>query len=198
MKYLSSLFRILFLEVIGILLISFPQTMTALIVQIIGGMFVFSGLVPFLGYFFPRFSKETLWRPLFPVFGFGSVLLGALLIFKPLPFVTALMYLLGFILVLVSFNQLLSFFANRGRVPLRWWVFILPLGLLSLGMYVLLRPIESASLPFKLLGIGCVVYGFSEIFYFLRQSYYLRKQNREYVEFEEIKETGQPDADGEI
>lgn len=55
-------------------------------------------------------------------------------------------------------------------------------------MFVLLRPLESASLPFTLLGVGCIVYGVSEIFYLLRQAYYDRKKNKDYVDFVEIKD----------
>lgn len=188
MKYLPSLLRILCLTVIGCLLVSAPQTMTTLVVQIIGGMFVFSGLVPLFGYWFPRFSKGTAWRSLFPVMGIGSVLFGALLLFKPVLFVTALMFLLGFILVMVSMNQFFSFIANRANAPLRWWLFIMPFFLFVIGMFVLLRPLESASLPFTLLGVGCIVYGVSEIFYLLRQAYYDRKKNKDYVDFVEIKD----------
>ena len=55
-------------------------------------------------------------------------------------------------------------------------------------MYVLLSPLESASLPFTLLGAGCLVYSSSELFRLLRFFYYERQKNKEYVDYEEIKE----------
>lgn len=188
MKHVSTLLRILCLTLIGGLLVYSSQTMTTLIVQIVGGMFLFSGMLPLLGYFFPRYSQGATFRPLFPIMGIGSILFGALLLLKPVLFVTALMYLLGFILVMVSINQFLSFFASRNTAPLRWWLFLLPFCLFALGMYVLLSPLESASLPFTLLGAGCIVYGISELFRLLRFFYYERQNNKEYVDFEEITE----------
>ena len=193
MKHISTLFRILCLTSVGGLLVYSSQTMTTIIVQIVGGMFLMSGLIPLVSYFFPRFSQGTAWRPLFPVMGIGSVFFGALLLLKPLLFVTALMYLLGFILVMVSINQFLSFFASRKTAPLRWWLFLMPFCLFAIGMYVLLSPLESASLPFTLLGVGCIVYGLSELFRLLRVLYYERQKDNEYVDYEEIKETNDTD-----
>ena len=66
--------------------------------------------------------------------------------------------------------------------------FILPLILLAAGAFILFRPMKSASLPFLILGIACLGYGVSDLFYAIRLLYYQHKKNKEYVEFEEIIE----------
>jgi uncharacterized membrane protein HdeD (DUF308 family) len=138
-----------------------------------------------VGYWFPR-GENNMLRPIFPFVGLGSVLLGVVLVLMPNVFVAFLMYVLGFILALVGFNQILTLIAQRHVAPLRWWVFLCPLALLCLGLFIVFKPLESASLPFVILGVGCIVYGLVDLFYALRLAHYQRQKEKEYVEFEEV------------
>ncbi len=183
--FLSALLRAVCALIIGGLLVSSPQTMTGFIVQVIGGMFILLGLTQAVGYWFPR-SENNMLRPIFPFVGLGSVLLGVVLVLMPNVFVAFLMYVLGFILALVGFNQILTLIAQRHVAPLRWWVFLCPLALLCLGLFIVFKPLESASLPFVILGVGCIVYGLVDLFYALRLAHYQRQKEKEYVEFEEV------------
>lgn len=183
--FLSALLRAVCALIIGGLLVSSPQTMTGFIVQVIGGMFILLGLTQAVGYWFPR-SENNMLRPIFPFVGLGSVLLGVVLVLMPNVFVAFLMYVLGFILALVGFNQILTLIAQRHVAPLRWWVFLCPLALLCLGLFIVFKPLESASLPFVILGVGCIVYGLVDLFYALRLAHYQRQKQKEYVEFEEV------------
>ena len=183
--FLSALLRAVCALIIGGLLVSSPQTMTGFIVQVIGGMFILLGLTQAVGYWFPR-GENNMLRPIFPFVGLGSVLLGVVLVLMPNVFVAFLMYVLGFILALVGFNQILTLIAQRHVAPLRWWVFLCPLALLCLGLFIVFKPLESASLPFVILGVGCIVYGLVDLFYALRLAHYQRQKEKEYVEFEEV------------
>ena len=70
MKVVNSyIFRAVCALVIGILLIANPEKMTALLVQIIGGLFLVSGLVSVINYFVVRYSKDAVLKPLFPLVG---------------------------------------------------------------------------------------------------------------------------------
>jgi uncharacterized membrane protein HdeD (DUF308 family) len=162
--------------------------MTTLIIRIIGGIFIFSGLMPALNYWMPSSSQQSAIRPFFPVVGVGSILFGLLLLLMPSTFVTLLMYLLGFLLILGGSSQLTSLISSRSVAPLRWWVFVWPVILLAAGFFILVKPMKSASLPFLILGIACLGYGVSDLFYALRLLYYQHKKNKEYVKFEEIEE----------
>lgn len=173
---------------IGALLVSNPESMTTLIIRIIGGIFIFSGLMPTLNYWMPSSEGESSIRPFFPVVGVGSILLGLLLLLMPNTFVTMLMYVLGIFLIMAGCGQLASLISSREVAPLRWWVFVLPLVLLAAGTFILFKPMKSASLPFLILGIACLGYGVSDLFYALRLLYYQHKKNKEYVDFEEIED----------
>ena len=69
--FLPVFIRALCSFAIGGLLVSNPQSMTSMIVQIIGGIFIFSGLIPILNYWMPS-SQEQAIRPFFPVVGIGT------------------------------------------------------------------------------------------------------------------------------
>lgn len=158
-----------------------------MIVQIIGGIFIFSGLMPTLSFWMPSSQEQSI-RPFFPVVGIGSIMLGLLLLLKPAIFVTALMYVLGIFIAAAGANQLSTLISARRVAPLHWWVFVWPIVLIAVGILILCQPMRSASLPFLILGIACIGYGFSDLFYALRLMYYKRQKEKEYVDFEVIEE----------
>ena len=194
-SFLPVFIRALCSFAIGGLLVSNPQSMTSMIVQIIGGIFIFSGLMPILNYWMPNAQGQSI-RPFFPVVGIGSIMLGILLLLKPAVFVTALMYILGIFIAAAGANQLAALISARKVAPLHWWVFVWPVLLLCIGILILCHPMKSASLPFFILGIACIGYGFSDLFYALRLLYYRRQKEKEYVDFE-VVEDSDTSAEGE-
>lgn len=190
--FLAVFIRALCSFAIGGLLVSNPQSMTSMIVQIIGGIFIFSGLISILNYWMPNSQEQTI-RPFFPVVGIGSIMLGFLLLLKPAVFVTALMYVLGIFIVAAGANQLSALISARKVAPLHWWVFVWPVLFLCIGLLVLCQPMKSASLPFFILGIACICYGFSDLFYAFRLLYYKRQKEKEYVDFEVIEDNNSLD-----
>ena len=171
---------------VGVLLIASPQAYTILMVQVIGGIFLVSGLVPVVGFWFP--SKAGVMRPVFPVVGTGSVLLGLLLLLFPSAFVRALMYVLATVFILGGVQQFISQIGTRGMVPVRWWTLLVSVGIIMLGIYILAHPMRTASVPFFLLGLGCIVYGATEVLRGIRRISYERKAGHEgeYVDYEEV------------
>ena len=178
---------------IGLLLVSNPEEMTTVIVRFIGGIFIFLGLTQAIGFFMPRSEEDGNYlRALFPAAGLGCLLLGVILLLMPVTFVRILMYVLGIFLVLAGALQFFSLVSERKVAPLHWWVFVMPLLLFGAGLFILIRPLQSASLPFLILGIGCMAYAASEIFFALRLKYFEHKQRKElkqqYVDFEPVEE----------
>ena len=98
-----------------------------------------------------------------PIVGVGSVVFGALLAIKPDMFVAGLMYVLGAILILGALNQFMALLAARrlGRVAFVYWV--CPSLVLLVGLYVIIKPMESAALPLVILGWCSLLYGVTEI-----------------------------------
>ena len=188
-SFVNALLRAVCALIVGVLLVKDPISMTTVIVRFIGGVFVFLGLVQTISALADQRSQGALQHAFLPFAGMGSILLGVLLLIMPATFVSFLMYILGFMLVFLGFGQIVTLISNRQVVPLRWWVFVVPVLLLGAGLFILLKPLTSASLPFIILGVGCLAYGVSELYYALRAIHYERQKRKEYVDFELIDET---------
>ena len=177
MKVVNSyIFRAVCAMLVGILLVFNPERMTGLLVQVIGGLFLISGMVSLINYFIIVSSDKQTFKPSFPLVGLGSVLFGVFLGFLPELFITYLMYILGFLMVLAGINQLWNMIHLRRLIPFRWYVLLFMLLITALGVFVILKPLESASMPFILLGINFMIYGISELVNGVRWRKYSRKQ----------------------
>ena len=73
------------------------------------------------------------------------------------------MYILGAIMILGGINQFVSLIAARrlGSIPFGFW--IAPSVILLTGLYVVLKPMESAELPLLILGWCSLLYGVTEL-----------------------------------
>ena len=93
----------------------------------------------------------------------GSMILGLVLAVTPGVFIHGLMYILGAIMVLGGIQQLMNLVAARrlGSVPFGFWV--APSLILITGLFVVLKPMESAELPLLILGWCCLLYGVTEL-----------------------------------
>ena len=168
-----AIFRALCALLIGFLLVSNPAKMTVLLVQIIGGLFAFSGLLAIIGYFTARI-RQSGFRPVFPIVGVGSLAFGAVLLLLPDKFVDFLMYAMGGLLVLIGVGQIVNLINYRKFSPLSWSLFVLPLMLAAAGILVIVYPIEAASIPFTILGVAYIIYGVGEFLLGLRFYRYRR------------------------
>ena len=171
----SSIFRALTAIVVGVLLIKFPQDGVTWLTVAIGVLFLISGIIALLAYMNARkhAGEYTITdregrivsggQPTFPIVGAGSIILGLVLALTPGVFINGLMYILGVIMVLGGFNQLVSLVAARrlGGVPFGFWV--APSLVLLTGLFVILKPMESAELPLLILGWCSLLYGVTEL-----------------------------------
>ncbi len=187
MKVLGSyIFRAICSILVGFLLVFNPDRMTFLLVQVIGGLFFVSGFVSVVNYVWARFSSKTVVRPMFPFVGVGSFFFGLFLAFFPGYFITYLMFVLGGLLVIAGIGQIVNFVVYRKIMPLHWLSFLVAVIILSAGVFIFFNPLQSASLPFVILGICCIGYGLSEFVNGLRLRRYMKRFNEEtgYVEVE--------------
>ncbi|MBQ7494859.1 MAG: DUF308 domain-containing protein [Bacteroidaceae bacterium] len=186
MKFIFILRAVCALAV-GFLLVSNPTEMTGLLVQIIGGLFVLSGLMAFVGYFTTSYRTQRARQRLSAladvsaadiripspstinlVVGTGSMALGIFLILKPALFIHILMFVLGGLLVLLGFYQLVVLIGARRVAPLSFSLFVAPMLVAAAGILVVCYPMQTASLPFIILGVAYILYGVTEFFYGLR------------------------------
>jgi len=171
----SSIFRAICSIAVGALLIKYPDNTVTWITVAIGVLFLLSGIISLIAYFNAR-KHAGEYRitdqegrlingrlPAFPIVGLGSVLLGLILALTPTVFISALMYILGAMLILGAIGQLMSLINARrfGAMPFVFW--ICPSVILLTGLYVVIKPMETAGLPLLIIGWCMLLYGATEI-----------------------------------
>jgi len=171
----SSVFRAICALAIGIMLIKYPDNTVTWITVAIGVLFLLSGIISIIVYFNAR--KHTTEykitdadgnivageKPTFPIVGVGSTILGALLALTPTVFITALMYIIGAILILGAINQFMNLLNGRryGKIGFGYWIF--PSIILLTGLYVVIKPMAPASMAMLILGWCSLLYGITEL-----------------------------------
>ena len=132
----SSVFRSISAIAIGCLLIKYPDNTVTWITVAIGILFLLSGLISLIVYVHARKNVSEFKimdmnghviageKPTFPIVGVGSLILGAMLALTPNVFITALMYIIGGILILGAINQFMNLVNARkyGKVSFGFWV----------------------------------------------------------------------------
>ena len=171
----SSIFRAICSIAIGIMLIKYPDNTVTWITVAIGILFLLSGVISVIVYF--NASKHVSdykitdsdgnviagEKPTFPLVGLGSIILGLLLALTPHIFITALMYIIGAILILGAINQYMALVRARrfGNIGFGYWIF--PSVILLIGLYVIIKPMSPASMAMLILGWCSLLYGVTEI-----------------------------------
>jgi uncharacterized membrane protein HdeD (DUF308 family) len=129
-------------------------------------------------------------KPTFPLVGLGSIILGLMLAITPTVFITALMYIIGAILVLGAINQFMVLVRARrfGGIGFGYWIF--PSIILLTGLYVIIKPMSPASIAMSILGWCSLLYGVTEIINSLKVHSNKRKAEKaqEIPIAEEVKE----------
>ena len=198
----SSVFRAICSIAIGCLLIKYPDNTVIWITVAIGILFLLSGIISLIVYINARKNVSEYRildaegrviageKPTFPIVGLGSLILGCLLALTPNVFITALMYIIGGILILGAINQYMNLINARryGKIGLGFWVF--PSIILLIGLYVMVMPMSPASTAMLILGWCSLLYGVTELVNSLKFHAEKRKfkQYQEIAEAEEIAE----------
>ena len=175
MKILQSyVFRAICAIAVGAMLIKNPDSTVKGITIAIGILFLVSGVISCVAYFNARLhsAENEVYdadgkllvggRPMFPIVGLGSVILGFVLALMPGAFVTSLMYVLGGIILLGALNQFMVLIQARKFATLPLWFWVCPTLVLLTGLFVMIKPMESASLPLLIIGWCLLFYGVTE------------------------------------
>lgn len=173
----SSIFRAVCAVVVGALLVKYREQTVTWITIVIGAIFFVSGLISCIAYFSAKRKSSdsdvdiydaqgnliVQSKPVFPIVGLGSLILGAILALLPNLFVNGLVYVLAAILILGAVNQFfnLTVATRFAHVGLVWW--IVPALILLLGIVSIIKPSAIASAPLLIIGWCMMVYGVVEI-----------------------------------
>ena len=170
----SSLIRAVCSLIVGVLLIRYPDATVTWITVSIGALFVLSGVISCVAYVVAVRTASTIdktgadgivkrsGKPLLPVVGLGSIILGALLALKPSFFVSWLMYVLGGMLILGAIIQFVALLSVRRYAGFSFFYWVCPSLVLLVGLYAMFKPMESAAMPLVIIGWCSLLYGVTE------------------------------------
>jgi len=139
------------------------QSAVTYLIMAIGCLFLIPGLLSLLAYLRNTSSEGTRRFGWSQMLGVGSILFGLCLIVSPVFFEKSLMYALGIILSYAGLSEIIQLTVARQWVRVPGGFYVTPVLVMLLGIFILFNPIESANLPFIVLGIGCMVYGLSDM-----------------------------------
>lgn len=200
----SSVFRALCAIIVGVLLIKFPDNTVKGITIAIGVLFLLSGIISCVSYYMAKrnVSEYKIYdaegnlmageQPTFPIVGIGSTILGLILALTPTAFVSALMYVIGAMLILGAINQFMNLISGRRYGHVSLWYWLMPSLILLAGLYVMVKPLAPLETAMLVLGWCTLLYGIIECinaFKFYRdKKLWIQNQQPRLDSFEEIKE----------
>ncbi len=176
LKWQSILYHILYI-LMGAVLLIFPETTARTICYATGGAAVVAGMTAVCIYLFRDVSKNT-YRNDF-VSGLVSVLLGVFLFYKADLVISLIPFLLGIAVIISGFIKLQNCIDVRrmgygnGIV-----LFLLSLVNIVLGIILLVNPFGTAILLFRLIGVGLIFSGATDLAAVL----YMSKKIDNYIE----------------
>ncbi|MDO4425707.1 MAG: DUF308 domain-containing protein [Planctomycetia bacterium] len=161
--------------IMGVLLVTWPESAIVYLVIAIGAMFLVPSLFSLVGYF----VKGREGGMMFPIVSLGSLLFGLWLMVSPAFFVGILMYVLGAVLVFAGISQIARLINARGWTQVPIGYYIMPVLILLAGLVVLINPFAAAAVPFIILGASCIVYGITDIINLIR---FRKKEEKQVVQ----------------
>ena len=166
---------------IGVLFLALGNSALSLLIMVVGLLLMLPGVWSLISYI--RHIEQ---RPMFPLAALGSFVLGLWMAISPAFFVGFFMYVLGGVLVALGIYQLATLVVSSRMLPVVWPLYVLPVLLLLLGLFVLFNPFKAAGLPFILIGWGCVVSSVNDLVAAIRTKK-LHKASRRSIEIEDAE-----------
>ena len=163
----------------GLLFILLGDSALSMVVLAVGVLLMIPGLYALVSY-----VRHIERHPMFPLAALGSSLLGLWMVVSPVFFVGFFMYVVGGVLVALGIYQLASLSVSSRILPVSWPLYLMPVLVLLMGCFVLFNPFKAASLPFIIIGIGCIVSAANDLIAAVR-SMKQRRMAKTRIEIEE-------------
>lgn len=147
--------------VVGVLFLSLPGLTLKSVVMTIGAMILVNG---FFSLLFSNIRKRQgkMVRSAFQ--DYFNILLGVILIASPMAVVEFFSFLFGFIFLMLGVTQFFSALGSLSR-SLWSWIYLFFASLMTLGgLFLLVKPIESAENILTVFGVILLLYGLLEVF----------------------------------
>lgn len=171
---------------LGLFFCIFPDLSARMLVMVVGGAVLFTGIVAFGTVFTFKDARPQAmdWFNLVLSLAVGVALLSA-----PSFFIGFFMIVLGIILVGVGLTQIITLAsARKWQVKTRFWEYLFGALLMILGVVMCFRPFTSTATLFVLFGIGCIFYAVSDLALLLHLRKQIRKaSNTQDISYTEVK-----------
>ena len=147
---------------VGLLLVFMSESVLPLMVRVIGAAFSIPALVSIIVAYRNRHRTNPLQTALISVVDIGSIAFGLWLLVAPGAFLSMLLMLLSFALLVTSFYQLFMLFVSRKYFPLSWKTMLTPFLLVLLAIIVFANPFDAVYFSSVILGTGLFIAGLSD------------------------------------
>ena len=166
--------------ILGIILVTWPELVANYLVFAVGFLFVLPGVIAVVQYLINnKKNAGTGVSFTFPLAGFGSCLLGLLLMIKAQFFANAIVFTLGLVISLLGIYQIAQLFEAREWVHVPFGAFVIPILLFIMGVVMIFNVREAKKATFVIVGIGVLVYAACALMNWLL---YLRKKPKPAIE----------------
>ena len=169
--------RSLCVLLIGFLFLALGDSALSMLVVAVGILLMIPGVFSLVSYL--RHLEQ---RPMFPLAALGSFVLGLWMVMSPAFFVGFFMYIVGGVLVALGIYQLAGLSVTSRALSVAWPLYVLPVIVLLVGLFVIFNPFEAAALPIILIGVGCIISSVNDIIAALRSAK-LQKKNKQKNEY---------------
>lgn len=166
---------------IGVLFLVLGDSALSVLVMAVGALLMIPGVFALISYI--RHMEQ---RRMFPLAALGSFVLGLWMVVSPEVFVGFFMYVVGGVLVALGIYQLAGLSMSSRVLPVAWPLYVLPVLVLLLGLFVLFNPFEAAAIPFILIGVGCIISAVNDTVAALRTAKQ-RRHSRQPIEIEDAE-----------
>lgn len=149
------------LLVLGVILLVYSNSIAGAIVQAIGALLIVPGLFSIGSLFRAKKSQGEVALSL--ILGSATIILGTILLIWPSMFISALMYTLAGLLILAGTAQFTSRWQMQKQgIKLDKLSYFVPVLTLLAGIVVIAFPLETASIPFCIIGAAFCLYSILE------------------------------------
>jgi uncharacterized membrane protein HdeD (DUF308 family) len=151
---------------VGITILSVPGLSIDLVIQFLGGVLIFDGLINLTITMIKKTKQQN--RFVIVPRGTSGIIVGVLLLLFPQLVVGIFFFLIGFILIVAGGSQLASQLGGRSVLGFSWLISIFSLIALGAGFFMLFFPKKIGDAIFLFIGIVIALYGIGEIVWSFR------------------------------
>ncbi len=156
---LNALIRGILTISVGILFLTLPGLTLKSVIMTIGAMILVNGLLTLLfSYLKPKNGRSTTSFP-----GVFNMILGILFLLSPMVIVEVFGFFFGSIFLLIGMMQLFGALGTLWKSIWSWVYLLFALLMTSAGIFLLVKPVESAKNILTFLGVMMLLYGFLEL-----------------------------------